>query len=125
MSSKVVITGLDATVRDLRKLGVKSQDLRGAFNAVGSRVKERVKARTPKNTGRLQAGITNRVSRNKVVLQSNTRGKRPYHRYVFFGTKRMPARPYLWQGVDAYGGARVRQDIEAELNRVIRQSGLG
>jgi HK97 gp10 family phage protein len=123
MAAQVKITGLQETVRSLRRVGVESADLRDAFGNVSKRVAGEAKKRAPRSTGRLQAGIRASRRQNAAVVTSNTRG-RPYHRFVFFGTKRMQARPYLWAAVDAVGDEWVRAEVERGLNAAIRKAGL-
>lgn len=122
--TQVAITGLQETVRSLRRVGVESADLRDAFGSVSKRVAGEAKKRAPRKSGKVQAGIRASRRQNAAVVTSNVRGK-PYHRFVFFGTKRMAARPYLWQAVDAVGEGWVRSEVERGLNAAIRRAGLG
>lgn len=118
----VEITGLRKVIRQIEKLGVESEDLKGAFQRIGTRALNTANAGTPVASGALKASNRQSKRKNSVYLYSGKK-KTFYARFVHYGTIYMPERQYLYKAVERDGPWAVAQ-LENEMDRLITKLGL-
>jgi HK97 gp10 family phage protein len=115
----VEINGLNEVTRSLQKLGVGVEDLKGAFQRIGSKIEAGAKARTPVVSGKFSTSIKQSRRKNSVYLYAG--GKRAWHApYVEFGTKLQKAQRPMTRTLEANKRWGL-EEIEKELNTLIRR----
>lgn len=118
----VEVKGLRKIVRSMEKLGVETEDLKGAFTRIGARALSTANAGTPIKTGALLKSNRQSKRKNAVYLLSGYKATF-YARFVHYGTISMPARPYLADAVRKDGKWAVNE-LEKELAKLINGVGL-
>ena len=118
----IQIVGLRKVVRQIEKLGVEAEDLKGAFRRIGARALSTANAGTPVSSGALKASNRQSKRKNSVYLYSG-KAKTYYARFVHYGTINMEKRPYLVAAVEKDGPWAVRE-LENEMDRLITKLGL-
>ena len=118
----IQIKGLRKVIRQIEKLGVEAEDLKGAFNRIGTRALATANAGTPVASGALKASNRQSKRKNSVYLYSG-KAKTFYARFVHYGTIYMQERQYLYNAVEQDGPWAVKQ-LESEMDRLIRKLGL-
>ena len=118
----VQVVGLNKVVRQMRKLGVESTDLKRAFNRIGQRALNTANAGTPVRSGKLKQSNKKSKRQNSVYLYSGSK-RAPYAIYPHYGTKFQAAQLYLTNVVKKDGPWAV-QEVTKELNRQITLLGL-
>ena len=116
------VVGLRKVVRQMERLGVKSEDLKGAFTRIGTRALSTANAGTPVQSGALKSSNKKSKRKNSVYLYSGNK-RANYAIYPHYGTKYQPAQLYLTRVVEKDGDWAV-QEIEKEMGRLIKQLGL-
>jgi hypothetical protein len=119
------VTGLRETVRDLERMGVSVEDLKGAFGRISDNVIRQAQARVPRGeTGALAGSIRPAKSKNKAVVRAG--GARVRHAGpIHWGwpARNIEARPFLAGPADTYAPDAIKE-ITAELGTLIRRYGL-
>lgn len=118
----VQIKGLRKVITQIEKLGVESEDLKGAFQRIGARAISTANAGTPVASGALKASNRQSKRKNSVYLYSG-KAKTKYARFVHYGTIYMNERPYLYAAVEKDGPWAVRE-LENEIDKLITKLGL-
>jgi HK97 gp10 family phage protein len=103
VSPQIVIKGLDETIAHFD--GMNNKIIKAVTEAVqqsAERVRDDAKARAPIATGKLFRDIRIKKSQDGLAAEITYTGKKRafYGKFVEFGTKKMPARPFLgpaWQ----------------------------
>lgn len=124
----VDVKGLNKAVRDLSRLGVASDDLRGAFNSIALRVAVEARRRVHSPSGRNRAAIRPSRRKNAAVVRFNRKDRgRQVASYIFFNS--MESNPggygFIWAAVDAVGEDWIRDQVDGGLNAAIAKAGLG
>jgi HK97 gp10 family phage protein len=130
MAIHVNVKGSDEIIKDLRRVQGEAKDtvIQVLKEETGEVVKD-ARSRAPKDTGALARGIKRSVSKKKVEAKisagGTVRGVDTYYaQFVEFGTKDMPARPFL------YPAARAREPeiydrLTEAMYDLIRKGGAG
>ncbi len=119
----VKVEGLSKVTRALKKYGVSVEDLKGAFNKIGTVLEQGAKSRTPVRSGKMERSIRQSKRQNSVYLYGG--GKRAYWApYVEFGTKYQRAQEPMQRTLQANKRWGLQQ-IEKEINYLISKYGLG
>ena len=118
----IQVKGLRKVIRQIEKLGVEAEDLKGAFTRIGARALSTANAGTPVSSGSLKTSNRQSKRKNSVYLYSG-KAKTYYARFVHYGTTKMEARPYLYTAVEKDGPWAVRE-LENEMDRLITKLGL-
>lgn len=118
----VEIEGLNKVTRALKKYGVAVEDLKGAFQKIGTRLEMGAKQRVPVKSGKFQGSIRQSKRQNSVYLYAG--GRRAMHApYVEFGTKYQRAQEPMQRTLRANRRWGLQQ-IELEINTLISKYGL-
>ena len=115
MPARVEVEGLRETIKGFKQAGGEADDLKDAFNRIGTHVANTAKAEAPSDTGKLRSKIKAARRQNMSVITS---GGTTYHRYVHFGTKYVKANPYLYEAV-AKETDWVAKQVLIEMNQLI------
>jgi HK97 gp10 family phage protein len=130
MAIYVNVKGSDEIIKDLRRVQGEAKEavIQILKEETGEVVKD-ARSRAPKDTGALASGIKRSVSRKKLEARvsagGTVRGVDTYYaQFVEFGTKFMPAQPFL------YPAARAREPVIYErltqaMYDLIREGGHG
>jgi phage gpG-like protein len=115
MATSVTITGADVAQRRLRAIGERAGKQRETFERESRDAQRRIRG-VPVDTGRLERSVhggkdsVRKVSDRGYVIGTSVE----YARFVFGGTKTMPARP---PDVPRDLGRRAAQAIASDLKR--------
>ena len=125
------LEGADALILKLQSENIVGKPLRKIFSRVGRTAKSAVKAAAPKDTGRLRASISTKMSGRKVpsfiaVKVSETRDGYSYPKLLEFST-RHGHRNWLLNAFSASFGRLpgVMDDIAREIAAAFRNPSLG
>lgn len=118
----VQVVGLRKVVTQMQKLGVKAEDLKGAFTRIGTRALSTANAGTPVRSGALKSSNKKSKRKNSVYLYSGNK-RANYAIYPHYGTMYQSAQLYLTKVVEKDGPWAVRE-IEKEMSQLISQLGL-
>lgn len=122
-SSSVKISGLNETVRSLKKYGVEVQDLKAAFSRIGNVVVAEAKTIVPTLSGRLSATIRASKTQNKSEIRAGSAGV-PYAGVQHYGGYNgITGTFYLTKAIENKQG-EVIDMMENELNSLARRLGL-
>jgi len=114
MGAELRVYGLKETVRKLQKLGAEGQDLKDAMHRIGDKTVERARTYAPIRTGALYESLRAGAAKTTVTIRSGS-ARVKYAKYVEFGTKNMPARPFM-----RLAAAETAPDAKAELDKELR-----
>lgn len=137
--AKIAITGMAATDKALRQLGVKTANklIRGALKQAAKEMAIEVNQQVPVETGLLQSEIKVKPikrSRNKMgsrVLISDVKhndGSTSIVGFVEFGTKDTKANPFFRRSLDNKGPAvknTAMDEVEAAITQAINEVAKG
>lgn len=115
----VRITGLQATIRSLQKLGVSVDDLKGAIAPITNKVVEDAKRLTPVRTGKLSASIRGSKAKNKAVIRGGT-ARVPYASFVEFGSVHNTAVNMVTEAItsnEQFAATRLDQELQSLIQR--------
>ena len=118
----IQVLGLKRVVRQMKKLGVESQDLKQAFQRIGARTLSTANAGTPVRSGALLSSNKQSCRQNSVYLYSGN-ARANYARFPHYGTIYQQANPYLSRVVEKDGPWAVAQ-LEKEMDKLITDLGL-
>ena len=124
MSSVIRVEGLRNATRQLERLGVQAEDLKGAFSKIGARAVPTARAYAPKKSGTLAGSIRHSQRKNSLVVMAG-RKSIPYAGPIHFGwpKRNIQAQPFLFYARDQLGPWSV-DTIQKELNDLIRKLGF-
>lgn len=111
--AKVQITGADTLARTLHAAGKDLQDWAAVNADAAAKVEVDAKRRAPHRTGALGHSISAASDQGGAQVAAIAR----YARYVEYGTRRSPARPFLRPALDT---ATIVPLYEAHINQAIR-----
>jgi hypothetical protein len=94
--SSVVVANLNSFQRNLKKLGLKTQDLSGATTRIRSLVVPPAISGAPVKTGRLRSTVKSRKYPNKVEVQAGNNTTVPYANPVHWGWQARNIPPNNW-----------------------------
>lgn len=120
------ITGANRLRRKLRRFPDEATDeLRQTIWAFASEMQGDARARAPKDTGTLAANIQARFSRDGLearvgVITKAAKRKAYYAGFVEFGTRNMPARPWLVPALEQ-NRPKFRPQINSAVDRAVRR----
>jgi HK97 gp10 family phage protein len=120
---QVRITGLNETIRSLRKAGVEGTELKEAM-AEGSQVlADSLRKETPIDTGTIASTVRPARQQRKALARQGGRRPRHYAPFPNFGTKYQPAQEFAARAVK---NVRVKAIalIGRNLNKIIDRNGL-
>ena len=119
------VTGLREMVRDLEAIGVEVEDLKDAFGAIAKEGAEVGRGLTPERSGRLAGSTRGNRAKAKAVVTWG-RAAIPYAGVQNYGWPRrnIPAKGFA-QGTDAVMSPVAVRKLEANIEQVIRERGLG
>ena len=117
------VEGLRQTVRSLERFGVEVQDLKAAFNKIGTIVVNEAVTLTPTLSGALAASIRASKTKNKSEVRAGS-ARVVYAGVIHYGGyNNITAQPFLTTAVDNKQ-AQVINTMETELGRLIRKLDL-
>lgn len=125
MATGAQVLGLRETVRSLERMGVSTEDLKGAFGRISDNVIRKAEARVPRGeTGALAASIRPAKAKNKAVVRAGG-AKVRYAGPIHWGwdAHNIRPQPFLAGPADDYAPDALAQ-ITAELSALIRRYGL-
>lgn len=118
------VEGLNALVRDLRALGLETEDLKAAFAKIAERGAQLAAQLAPRRTGRLAADIRGNRATSKAVVTAGRRSV-PYAGPINYGWPARNIAPSLFlQRTDQTLAPSAVQLLEDEINHQIRIRGL-
>lgn len=118
----VRITGLNETIRALRRLGVEANDFKEVMYDIGNKVVEEAKALTPVRTGRLRDSIRASKAQRKSVIRGGS-ARVPYASFVEFGSVHNTAQQMVTRAItsnERYAATK----LDSELQSLIRKYNL-
>lgn len=118
----VRITGLNETIRALRRLGVEANDLKEIMFDIGNKVVDDAKALTPVRTGRLRESIRASKAQRKSVIRGGS-ARVPYASFVEFGSVHNEAENMVERAItnnERYAATK----LDSEFQSLIRKYGL-
>ena len=122
----VTVQGLREVVRGMERLGVDVQDLKAAFNKIGTKAQAQATMNAPKVSGRLAGTVRQSKRKNAVILMAGYNSKRlryaAVHEYGW-PARGIPAKRYMRRTVEQLGGYAV-QELEDELRALVRKRGF-
>lgn len=118
----IQVVGLNKVVRQLKKLGIESEDLKRAFTRIGTRALSTANSGTPVRSGALKASNKKSKRANSVYLYSGSK-RAPYAIYPHYGTRFQAGQFYLTK-VTKKDGPWAVQELEKEMGRLIGELGL-
>jgi hypothetical protein len=122
----MTVHGLREVVRGMERLGVDVQDLKTAFQKIGTKAEAQAKMNAPKVSGRLADTVRQSKRKNAVILMAGYNSKRlPYAAVHEYGwdVRGIPAKRYMRRTVDQLGGYAVKE-LEDELRALLRKRGF-
>lgn len=122
MSATVQVVGLQQAVRNLEKLGVEAQDLKDAFQRIGTSATAAVHGAAPVRSGKLQSTVKQSKRKNSVYISAGSK-KAYYAPYVEFGTSLQPAQHFMMDTMRKEAPAAQKM-LEDEMNRLVASLGL-
>lgn len=118
------VTGLSEVVRDLTRLGLEVDDLKGAFSKVASEGARVMGGFVPVRSGRLRGSVRGNKAKSKAVVMVG-RASVPYAGPIQWGWAARGIAPSgFFQKTDAVMTPRALQMLEAEINKQIAAKGL-
>jgi len=120
----VKVENLNATVRDLERLGLEIADLKDAFSTIAREAAAVIARNTPRLKGTLSGGVRGNRAKSKAVVAAGGTTV-PYAGAINYGWHARniaPAR-YMQSADEQYAPIAVRR-LEAEINHQIRRKGL-
>ena len=117
MVARVEVEGLRETVKSFKQAGGEANDLKDAFQRIGTHVAQTAKEEAPSDTGKLRSKIKAARRQNASVITS---GGTTYHRYVHFGTKYVKANQYLYDAM-AKEADWVAKQVAIEMDQLIER----
>ena len=118
----IQVIGLKKVVRQMKKLGVESEDLKEAFKRIGARALSTGNAGTPVRSGALLSSNKQSRRQNSVYLYSGN-ARAPYAIYPHYGTRFQQGQFYLTNVVKT-DGPWAAQQVEREMDKLIEDLGL-
>lgn len=123
----IAVDGVDEILRELRKAETSArEDVIEILRDEGKKLRDKAKADAPVYAGLLRAGIRSSLSKKKlqatVSAGGRVRGQSTFYaKFVEFGTKKKPARPYLYNNARA-AEPGVENRLRQALERAARKS---
>lgn len=120
----VKVENLNATVRDLERLGLEIEDLKAAFSTIAREAADVIARSAPSVSGRLRGGVRGNRAKSKAVVAAGG-ATVPYAGAINYGWHRRniaPAR-FMQAADGGYAAVAVRR-LEEEINHQIRRKGL-
>ena len=118
----IQVEGISKVTRTLKKFGVSTEDLKGAFTKIGTVLESGAKSRAPIRSGKFERSIRQSRRQNSLYLYAG--GKRAYWApFVEFGTKYQRAQEPMQRTLNANKRWGL-QEIEKEMNLLITKYGL-
>ncbi len=120
----VKVENLSRTLRELKKIGLRVEDLKDAFAQIASEATDAIVRHTPKRSGRLAGSVRGNRAQGKAVVRAG-RAAVPYAGAINYGWSARNIEPaqFMQKGEQEYQPQAVRR-LEAEINETIRRSGL-
>ena len=118
----VRITGLNETIRALKRLGVEADDLKEIMYDIGNKVVDDAKALTPVLTGRLRESIRASKAQRKAVIRGGS-ARVPYASFVEFGSVHNTAANMVERAItnnERYAASK----LDSEFQSLIRKYNL-
>jgi len=125
-ATSVRVDGINTVVRQMQRLGVEAEDLKGAFQRVGAKAEGHAQSIAPKRSGALAASVRQSKRKNSVYLYAGYNSNRlPYAAVIHFGwpSRNIEAQPFMYRTVQVWGPWAVGE-IEREMNTLIRKLDL-
>jgi len=94
--SAVSIVNLNALIKGLKKMGLKTQDLSGATTRVRNLVVPPAISRAPVRTGKLRSTVKARKYPNKVEVQAGNNTTVLYANPIHWGWQKRNIKPNTW-----------------------------
>ncbi|HTW15133.1 MAG TPA: hypothetical protein VMF51_08385 [Nocardioides sp.] len=118
------VEGLDAVLRDLRRLGLDINDLKDAFAKIAAEGAQKVQTRIPRRSGRLAGTARGNRAKSKAVVRVGSAAV-PYAGPINYGWPARSIEPAgFMQDVDQDMRPIAVQRLEDDINAKIRQRGL-
>lgn len=122
----VEVVGLNRVVRNMQRMGVSVEDLKGAFTRIGSRAESHAQSTAPRVSGALAGSVRQSRRKNSVYLYAGYNSKRlPYAAVIHWGWPRrnIEGNPWMHRTVGVLGTWSVGE-MQRELDSVIRRYGF-
>jgi hypothetical protein len=122
---KVTVLGTAEVITQFRRLGFKTSDLHMVFGQIAADVAATARMLAPKRSGRLAADVRAGSAKTKATVMVG-RSSVPYAGPINYGWAARGIAPSLFmQKAADPKAATAGEDINREIKRLIRQSGLG
>lgn len=115
----VRITGLNQTLRALKKLGVEANDLKDAMFRIGNKVVGDAKRLTPVRTGALQGSIRASKAQRTAVIRGGS-ARVPYASFVEFGSVHNTAEQMVKDAItsnETYAATALDREMQSLINK--------
>lgn len=118
------VSGLSATVRDLQRLGLDVDDLKGAFSAIASEGAERAAGHVRSRSGRLAADVRGNRAKGAAIVTAG-RASLQYAGPQNYGwaARNIAAQGFMQKADEEMQPVAI-QRLEDEINQKIREKGL-
>ena len=126
---QVEVEGLNKVIRNMRKLGVTSEEFKDTMNKVGTVAVNTVRAEAPVRSGNTRDSIRASKRQTSVYIKGgNNRSRRSaktafYARFPEFGTSLQPAQGFIRRAGIVHAD-RFRKLLTIELAKKIRKAGF-
>lgn len=111
----VKVEGLKEAIKYFKKVDGDINDLKDAFQDIGTMVANKAKSLAPRRTGKLVGGIKPSRRQNMVQIVS---GSVFYNKFVHFGTKHIKPNKYMYEAIDA-SEAQIVQAFTKDVIKVL------
>lgn len=121
---EIEVTGLNKVTQGIHELGFEIKDLSGAFENLAAQAAQAARLKAPLKTGKLRNSIESYVSKNRAVVVAGS-GRVPYAGPINYGWKRRNIEPARFmERADEVFVQSAGQQLEAEISKLIKESGL-
>lgn len=120
---QVRVTGLNETIRSLKKAGVEGSELKQAMSESSHILADELRQSTPVRTGTLASTVKPGKQQRKAIARVGAARPRHYAPFPNFGTAYQPAQQFGARAVAA-ASLRALRSIEKNINQIINRNGL-
>ena len=119
------VSGIRDLVRDLQRLGLTVDDLKGAFGAIAAKGAKTAESLAPKRSGALAASVRGNRAKNKAVIAAGFARRVPYAGPIEFGWAKRGIKPSgFMRRTDALMEPVALTELDREIDKAIRARGL-
>lgn len=124
-SGGVRVTGLNAKIKNLEKMGVAVADLKAAFAEISNRAAEIAANLAPKLTGKLAASVRGSKTKNRALVTAGNKATTPYAGAINYGwaARGIVGHEFMQRASDQVSPTAV-ETLNQSLDKLIRDNGL-